>query len=218
MVVRQSKLYRLWKKGKYRPLSTKKAASLIAEFKQYVPEYCRIMRVQRDIPTYMTEAGVGMTNLRQLIRQFMLEKGWKCRCIRCREIGRAKKRTGKRAIGVIHYLASGGNEFFIAATVGDYIAGFCRLRFPSSSLRKEIDEESALVRELHVYGEAVEIGKKGKTQHTGIGKALLAKAEEICRTYYKKKLVVISGIGARGYYRKMGYKREGPYMVRRLGR
>ena len=40
------------------------------------------MRVQRDIPTRMTEAGVDRTNLRQYIH----EKGARCRCIRCREI------------------------------------------------------------------------------------------------------------------------------------
>jgi elongator complex protein 3 len=217
MVVRHSKLYRKWKAKKFRPLTTRQAAEMIAGFKQYVPPYCRIMRVQRDIPTYATEAGVGMTNLRQLIQGIMKKKGIECMCIRCREIGRQKRfPKGKKEINVMHYRASGGNEFFITAEIGGYIMGFCRLRFPSSFLRKEITESSALVRELHVYGKAVGIGKKGKVQHTGIGKALLSQAEEICRMYYKDKIVVISGIGAREYYRKLGYRQEGPYMVKRI--
>ena len=219
MVVKHSKLYNEWKKGRFKPLTTRKAALMIAEFKQYVPPYCRIMRVQRDIPTYATEAGVDMTNLRQLIQQIMEEEEIGCRCIRCREIGRQKKiPKGKGEINVMHYGASRGNEFFISAEKGGCILGFCRLRFPYEFLRKEITESSALVRELHVYGPAVVIGKKGKkaVQHTGVGKALLKKAEEICRMYYKDKLVVISGVGARGYYRKLGYRQEGHYMTKRI--
>jgi elongator complex protein 3 len=217
MVVRHSKLYRQWKAGKFKPLTTAKAAMLIARFKQFVPPFCRIMRVQRDIPTYATEAGVDMTNLRQLIHKILKKKKIKCMCIRCREIGRAKKPVkGKTELKVMHYLASGGNEFFISAEIGDYILGFCRLRFPSACLRKEITDSSALIRELHVYGPAVLIGKKGKIQHTGVGKALLKAAEKIARQYYKDKIVVISGIGARGYYRKLGYRKEGHYMVKKL--
>ena len=217
MVVKHSKLYRQWKKGKFRPLTTMQAAKMIAEFKQFVPPYCRIMRVQRDIPTYATEAGVGMTNLRQLIHEIMKKRRIRCSCIRCREIGRAEKPVnGRKEIRTMHYLASGGNEFFISAEIGDCIAGFCRLRFPSACLRKEITESSALVRELHVYGPAVMIGKKGRVQHTGVGRALLATAENIARQYYKDKIVVISGVGARGYYRKLGYRSEGPYMVKKI--
>ena len=198
-------------------MTTKQAAKLIAEFKQYVPEYCRIMRIQRDIPTFMTEAGVGRTNLRQYIDEEMKKKNIKCRCIRCREIGRAvKPPKGKVTMDAQHYIASGGNEFFISVEQGDYIVGFCRLRFPGSCLRKEITPDSALIRELHVYGQAAAIGKKGKTQHKGVGKALLKQAEHIARTYYKKKMVVISGIGVRGYYKKLGYRKEGPYMVKKL--
>ncbi len=215
MVVRNSKLYDDWKKGRFKPLSTAAAAKLIASFKRHVPEYCRIMRVQRDIPTYATEAGVGMTNLRQLIQREMAAKGIECRCIRCREIG-AKSPGGAHAIKVMHYPASGGIEFFISAEIGGYILGFCRLRFQSQQLRKEITESSALLRELHVYGPAVQIGGKGSVQHTGVGKALLAEAEKICRDYYKDKIVVISGVGARGYYRKLGYRNDGPYMSKHL--
>ena len=233
MVLKGTKLYNLWKKGKYKPLTAKKAAELITEFKKMVPEYCRISRVQRDIPTFMTEAGVEMTNLRQYIKGLMKKKGIKCRCIRCRE---PKQRKISKRIGIkmVHYEASNGNEFFISAedTKNDIILGFCRLRFPNRFLRKEINEDTALIRELHVYGEAAAIGKPQKSkisgkletslkfptngviQHKGIGKKLLKAAEETAKMYYKNKMVVISGIGARPYYAKLGYKKEGPYMVK----
>jgi elongator complex protein 3 len=98
----------------------------------------------------------------------------------------------------------------------DNIFGFCRLRFPSQSLKKEIAKDSALIRELHVYVSAAAIGKKGKIQHKGLGTKLLKKAEAIAVKNKKKKIVVISGIGVREYYRKLGYKNQGPYMVKKL--
>jgi elongator complex protein 3 len=138
----------------------------------------------------------------------------KCSCIRCREIGRVKGRKSKMIIRIIHYQASRGDEFFISAETKDCIAGFCRLRFPSAQLREEITKGSALVRELHVYGEAAEIGKMGKVQHRGLGIRLLNTAESLAKQSRKHKIVVISGIGARDYYKKQGYRKQGPYMVK----
>lgn len=216
MVLKGTKLFDLYKKNKFKPISTEQAASLIAEFKQFIPEYCRVMRVQRDIPPKQAEAGVDRSNLRQYVDEFMRQNKIKCRCIRCREIGRAKK-AGKPFIKVYLYNASKGKEFFISIEdkYGS-LYGFCRLRFPSQFLRKEITKASALIRELHVYGPAIEIGKKGKFQHKGLGKKLLKKAEELAKQNKKTKVVVISGVGVREYYRKMGYKRQGPYMAKLL--
>ncbi|MFC1752396.1 tRNA uridine(34) 5-carboxymethylaminomethyl modification radical SAM/GNAT enzyme Elp3 [Thermoproteota archaeon] len=228
MVVKGTKLYQQWKKKKFHALTTKKAAEIIIEFKKNVPEYVRIMRVQRDIPTYMTEAGVDKTNLRQLIQNEMKKKGVKCRCIRCREIGRADQAgltKAKTSTKIIMYNASRGIEFFIAEEKGDALLGFVRMRFPWKSLRKEITKDSALIRELHVYGETAGIGEKtarksdlqaGKTQHRGIGKKLLKRAEDIAKKHGLKKMVVISGIGVREYYKKLGYKKQGVYMVSRI--
>lgn len=224
MVLKGTKLYNLYKRGKYKPLTTEKAANLIAEFKKSVPSYARIMRIQRDIPTYATEAGVDRTNLRQYIEKIMKDKKIRCHCIRCREAGNylkgknIKKILKSIEIKSIYYEASKGTEFFISAEdfKNKILFGFCRLRFPSQFLRKEITEDSALIRELHVYGEAAAIGKKGSVQHHGLGKELLKMAEEIANTYYKNRIVVISGIGVRNYYRKLGYRQEGPYMVKKL--
>jgi len=222
MVLKGTALYDDWKKGKYKPLSTKEAAEMIADFKPSVPEYCRISRVQRDIPTFMTEDGVDRTNIRQYIDIVMKEKKIVCRCVRCREIGinlqKRKFTTKKIDILVREYDASHGKEFFISAedVENDVLFGLCRLRFPSESFSSEITSDSALIRELHVYGAAVSLGKKGAVQHTGIGKKLLKQAEQIAKQYNKHKVVVISGIGVRNYYAKLGYKKEGQYMVRVL--
>ncbi|MBW2987667.1 tRNA uridine(34) 5-carboxymethylaminomethyl modification radical SAM/GNAT enzyme Elp3 [Candidatus Woesearchaeota archaeon] len=214
MVVRGTELYEKWKKGEYNPLSTSDAAKLIANFKKYVPSYCRIMRVQRDIPSYQIDAGVKKTNLRQYIKKILEKNSIECKCIRCREP--KGKPMGRKQLKVVEYDASMGKEFFISIEDKNNIYGFCRLRFPSTSLRKEITGKSALVRELHVYGSALQVGGKGDVQHKGLGKQLLGCAEKICKKNNKNKIIVISGIGAREYYKKLGYKLEGPYMVKRL--
>ncbi len=220
MVLEGTKLYDLYKRGKYHPLNTKDAIEIIAKFKAEVPPYVRIMRVQRDIPTKMTIAGVDKTNLRQYVDKYMKEHNLKCRCIRCREAGRAKK-VEKVEIMVRPYDSSHGREFFISVedVKNDVLVGFCRLRFPSKSLRKEITKESALIRELHVYSPLVQIGKspvKGQMQHKGFGSMLLAKAESIAKDHGYKKMVVISGIGVKKYYSSLSYHKDGPYMSKIL--
>lgn len=226
MVMPGTKLYDDWKNGKFTPLTTAQAAELIAEMKRYVPEYCRIMRVQRDIPTYMTSSGVDRTNLRQYVGKLCKEKGIKCRCIRCREAGfntikNNNIKIENLKIKVTEYEASNGKEYFIAAedSENDVLFGYCRLRFPSQNLRKEITKDSALIRELHVYSLAVSIGKTSEDsfQHRGIGKKLMQKAEEIVKQNKKNKVVVIAGIGAKQYFSKLGYEHDGPYMSKTKG-
>ncbi|MFH0875443.1 MAG: tRNA uridine(34) 5-carboxymethylaminomethyl modification radical SAM/GNAT enzyme Elp3 [archaeon] len=216
MVMNGTALYELWKTGKYTPLTTQKAAEIISEFKRNVPYWMRIMRVQRDIPTNATIAGVDRTNLRQYVTALLKEKGIECKCIRCREPKSANINGYK--IFIEKYDASRGVEYFISVedSIRKTIYGFCRMRFPSQLLQKEITNDSALIRELHVYGQAAELGDSGSVQHRGLGKKLLKKAEEIAKANKKNKIVVISGVGVRSYYRKLGYKKEGPYMVKRL--
>jgi elongator complex protein 3 len=206
IITKGTKAYEMWEKGEFEPITTGQAAELIVKFKKYVPEYCRIQRIQRDISGKEIEAGVDMTNLRQHIHN-----GWNvtCRCIRCREVGRAKK-LGSVRLEVMEYNASEGKEYFISVVDEfDNLYGFCRLRFPSDR-----DDES-IVRELHVYSTAVNVGGKSEKsfQHRGLGKRLMAKAEELSKG---RKVVVISGIGVREYYRKIGYVREGFYMVKEV--
>jgi elongator complex protein 3 len=209
-------LYYQWKKGEFEPISTEEAAKMVSEFYTFCPEYCRIQRVQRDVPTKYWEAGVDRTNL----RQFTDEKyDVAPRDIRAREPKGQRVNWDKVEITVNEYAASGGTEFFISAEDmdNDFLIGFCRLRFPKEFLRSEITLTSALLRELHVYGTATAIGEEGMVQHKGWGRKLMAKAEEIAVSRGKNKMVVISGVGVKEYYKhKLGYEKEGVYMVKSL--
>jgi len=216
MVFKGTKLYDLWKKGKYKPLNTEKAAKLIAEFKEKIPLYCRVLRIQRDIPSYQNVAGVDVTNFRQLIHEKYKPK---CRCIRCREPGNKKIDWNKVKILRKDYEASNGTEIFISAedVKNDLLLGFCRLRIPYKSFRKEIGKNSAGIRELHVYGILTPLRKKGKIQHKGLGRNLLLRAEKIAKEEFGvKKLLIISGVGVKEYYKKFGYKKDNAYMSKKL--
>ena len=216
MIFPGTEMHELFKQGKYKEVTTKEAAEIISEFKRSVERYCRIMRVQRDIPPKFSEGGVDRSNLRQYVDELCRKKGIKCKCIRCREIGRNDKIIDDN-IYVDEFNANDGKEFFIS--IGkEPLIGFIRLRFPSQSLRKEITKNSAIIRELHVYSSALKVGSKGEGyQHKGYGKILMDKAEEICRKNGKKKLIVISGIGVKDYYiSKLGYEKDGVYVSKIL--
>ncbi|MFH1771114.1 MAG: tRNA uridine(34) 5-carboxymethylaminomethyl modification radical SAM/GNAT enzyme Elp3 [archaeon] len=216
LVMSGTALYVDYRKGIYKPLETKKAAEMIVEMKKIVPKYCRIMRVQRDIPTKVTTAGVDRTNLRQYVEKLQLEKGVVCNCIRCREI-KLDRVKGTPKLEIIEYDASKGKEFFISFVEdNDKILGFVRLRFVGQSLRSEITKNSAIIRELHIYGAALGLNEKGLVQHMGLGKQLVEKAEEIAKKHKRDKILVISGVGVKEYYRKLGYVDDGPYVSKEL--
>jgi elongator complex protein 3 len=226
LVVPGTQLYEMWKGGKYFPYGTETAARVIADATKYFPKYVRVMRVQRDIPVKLIAAGVKHSNLAQLVEQKLHARNEKCNCIRCREAGLAKIKHGKEAKNAklcrIDYSASAGLEIFLSFEdeKQDLLVGFCRLRIPSKTVhRKEITPATAIVRELHVYGEEVAIGteKEGAHQHKGFGSKLLAEAERIARNEFgKNKLAVISGVGVREYYYKRGYSLDGPYVSKKL--
>ncbi len=213
-------LYGLWKLGKFTPINLEEAADIISEAKRFIPRYCRVMRIQRDIPTKVTAAGVNKTNLRQYVEEALHKKGIKCNCIRCREPREREINLDKVKISYEEYDASLGKEIFISAneTDKDILLGFVRLRIPYKPFRKEITPNSAGIRELHVYGAATALDKEGEVQHKGLGKELMKKAEEIAREKYDiQKLLVISGIGVKEYYRNLGYKKDGVYVSKLLG-
>lgn len=207
--------------GKFTPIVTEQAADIISEIMGDIPTYCRLMRVQRDIPTYRTTAGVSRTNLRQYVDKMMLEKNIVSRDIRARESGRKKpiKEIDVKLV-VEEFEASGGKEFFISFedVNNDILYGFCRLRFPGQQLRSEFTKTTAIIRELHVYGSAIGLGDDdtASSQHKGYGKKLLLKAEQIAKENGYDKMLVISGVGVREYYKKAGYVLQGPYMSKSL--
>jgi elongator complex protein 3 len=207
MVMPGTELYKDYKAGKYKPLNTDQAADLIAEAMKYIPEYCRVMRVQRDIPTFMTTAGVKKTNLRQYVENILKKRGIIQRDIRSRQI--RNQEIKKPEIKKITYNASQGKEIFLSMEENNKLIGFLRLR---------ITKDKAIVRELHVYSPTAKIGEKHKKshQHKGFGKKLLKQAEKIAKKEKKTKLIIISGIGVKEYYKKLGYKKQGVYMIKSL--
>jgi elongator complex protein 3 len=218
MVIEGTELYDLWQKKEYEPITTENAAKILVDAKKFIPKYCRVMRVQRDIPTTMISAGVDRTNLRQYVAKLLKEKKVSCKCIRCREPKGREVDFSKVEIKRLDYSASGGKEVFLSAEVGDVLLGFCRLRIPFKPFRPEITKTSAGIRELHVYGTAVPVGEKGMAvQHKGLGKKLMLEAERIAKEEFNcDKMLVISGIGVREYYKKLGYKKDGVYVSKRL--
>jgi elongator complex protein 3 len=217
LVTPGSEIESLWKEGKYSPYAENELIDLIAYAKSLIPEYTRLQRIQRDIPAKLIVAGSKHSNFRQLAKDRLKESGKRCRCIRCREIGRAPS-PAESAIQVLEYDCCGGTEHFISAVADDSLIGFARLRFPSMTYRIGL-ESAALLRELHVYGSLVPVGKDAEAeewQHREFGKALLARAEEIARAAGYRRLAIMSGIGVRPYYRRQGYERRGPYMIREV--
>jgi elongator complex protein 3 len=217
LVTPGSEIEALWQDGKYSPYPEDELIDLIAYAKSLIPEYTRLQRIQRDIPAKLIVAGSKHSNFRQLAKDRLTASGKSCRCIRCREIGRAPS-LAESEIRVIAYDCCGGKEQFISAVSGDSLIGFTRLRFPSRTFRPEL-EDAALLRELHVYGSLVPVGKDAESeewQHREYGKALLARAEDIARSAGFRRIAIMSGIGVRPYYRRQGYERRGPYMSKDL--
>ncbi len=220
LVLPGTPLYAQWKSGAYKPLTVEETADIIAEAKRFIPKWCRIMRIQRDIPSTVIASGPIKTNLRQEVEALCKKRNIQCQCIRCRESGR--KKVENPEITVEEYNSSKGKEFFISIEdkKNNGLVGFCRLRFPSQQLRKEMTEKTAIIRELHVFSQALplkENPKENSQQHRGYGKQLMLKAEALSKERKKDKVVVIAGIGVKEYYiKKLGYKKDGPYVSKLL--
>lgn len=223
LVTEGTKLYDLWKRGEYQALSSEDAAVLIAGIKRNMPPWVRLQRIQRDIPVKHIVDGVIKSNVRQLSGDILKESELHCRCIRCREIGHkllqgATSDPVAVAMSMEKMRVCGGEEHFLSFEDRsiDALIGFLRLRFPCKPHREEL-QDAAIVRELHVYGRMVPIGSHDDAwQHHGYGRELLTCAEETASGAGYRKIAVISGVGAREYYRKLGYVPDGPYMSKRL--
>ena len=225
LVTKGSELYDMWQEGTYSPYTDEEAVDLIFEIKKILPKWVRTMRIQRDIPSTLIEAGVQKSNLGELVYNKLDEQNINCQCIRCREIGHKKTNENYTLddfkLFSESYTACGGEETFISIEDKneESIAGFLRFRLPSENIfRPEITEKTALIRELHVYGNMIQIGNKNPSigQHTGFGERLLKEAENLAINNNKDEIAIISGIGSRNYYRKFGYERKGPYMAKKL--
>ena len=215
LVVRGSELERWYRDSRYQPYSDEEMIDLLIAIKALIPKYVRISRLMRDIPSKFIVAGCRDLALRGTIRRKMGEKGIRCSCIRCREFGHRLRdgwTIGEPWLNRMDYETLGGREVFLSYEDGnETLFGLLRLR---------INGEKAVVRELHVFGPEVPLGGRLEraAQHHGLGEMLLREAERIAsREFTADKLSVLSGVGARGYYRSLGYDLEGCYMVKGLG-
>lgn len=224
VVVKDAEIYDWWKKKKYTPYDQETLNKTLIACKKQVPEYVRITRTIRDIPTTSIYAGNMKANLRQDILETMKKEGTPCVCIRCREPRRNSDAVDDATLITRTYETRGGTELFISFESPDKktLYGFIRLRLPQNpnkNLIKKLPElkGAALIRELHVYGPVIPIDSKdGKVQHRGLGKKLMEAAETISQEKGYKKIAVISGIGVRKYYEKIGYSLQGTYMTKNL--
>jgi elongator complex protein 3 len=223
MVVAGTVLEQWFKEGRYQPYDADDTVILMADIKALVPPYVRISRVLRDIPPQYIVGGLK-ESVRSTVKEVMASRGDDCQCIRCREYGhrlKAKWKVGEPRLARLDYEASGGREIFLSfEDERGTLFGLLRLRIENNPPDVFADVPSvALVRELHVFGSEVALGKhEDKTaQHQGLGKALLAEAERIAREEFKAgKMAVLSGVGARQYYAEQGYELESAYMVKNL--
>jgi elongator complex protein 3 len=167
--------------------------------------------------------GSKQSHLRVVVQQEMKKRGWQCSCIRCREVRSEQVDPALLTIDDYVYETDATTEHFLQyLTPTGKVAGFLRLSLPHADvLRDEILDElhgCAMVRELHIYGPALELGSNdsGKAQHSGLGRRLAEHAMQIARHSGYKRMAVISAIGTREYYRKLGFEFDGLYMIKAI--
>ena len=231
-LVRQAPLYDIWEQGNYHPYSTDDLVQLIADIKPTIPEYSRVNRVVRDIPSDYIVAGSKRSSLRQDVHAELAARGQRCRCVRCREIrGQAVDIEALQMNDFVYQPADSEEHFISFSTLDDQLAGYLRLSLPSASTSQgRIDTRNqlyslipelkgaALIREVHIYGQSLEVGTdlSGAAQHSGLGTALLEKAVELARKEGYKQIAVIAAVGTRLYYEKRGFKRSALYMTKEI--
>jgi len=216
-LVKESPLYSWYKKKKFKPYSKEKLIKLLIEIKKEIPYYVRIERIIRDIPSeYVIAGGVKTSNLREVVQKEMDQK---CKCIRCREIKESYDPKEKPYLFRQDYNASDGKEIFLSFENKKRTRLYALLRLRlASEIVIPVLKNSAIIREIHTYGQMVPVSQKIKAaQHKGLGKKLIKQAEKIAkREFGSNKIVVISGIGVRDYFRKLGYKLKDTYMIKLL--
>lgn len=218
-------LYDHFLAGAYQPYTEGQLVQLLADVKPTIPPYTRINRLFRDIPAHHIQAGVKLSNLRQVVQEELAARGKRCGCIRCREIRRRDVQPEQLTLQSYHYATDLTEEIFLHFVTNErysergLIAGFLRLslpRSPQAGSRAFLDEiaHSALIREVHVYGPALSIGdeKPGAAQHSGLGSQLLDAARQISREAGFDRLSVIAATGTRGYYAARGFTLGELYM------
>jgi elongator complex protein 3 len=224
-------LYDKWQDGVYQPYDETTLMQLVSDCKAIIPPYCRVNRVTRDIPAPNIVAGNTKANLRQLVQRQMRDQQRICRCIRCREVRREPVDPALLRWETLVYPTDVSREYFLSAlTPSSRLAGFLRLSLPKRGSRVQLalsgrrggvfDEigDCAMIRQVQVYGPALAVGSDsdGEAQHTGIGRRLIQRAQEIARSEGYRRLTVIAATGTRDYYSRWGFELDELYMALNL--
>jgi elongator complex protein 3 len=221
-LLENAELYLHWQRGEYKPYTTEQLVDLLADLKATIPDYCRVNRVIRDIPSTNVVEGNKRTSLRMDVHARMHERGQRCRCIRCREVrGKAVDAAQLKLQDMVYTTDHAEEHFLSFVTAEDKLAGFLRLSLPHPNAP---DTEladlrgAALIREVHVYGQSLEVGAEqaGAAQHIGLGTRLLEAAQQAAASAGYSRMAVIAAVGTRNYYAGRGYTRGETYMVKEL--
>ena len=222
-LLKEAPLYKKYLRGEYKPYNKEKLIKLLIEIKQKIPYWCRIQRIIRDISAKdIVEGGVKISNLREIAQDRMAKMNLRCKCIRCREIRNNYDPKEKIYLFREDYEASQGREIFLSFENKKRSKLFALLRLRINRETEEIPfvvlKKSAIIREIHTYGVTTPVGEKPlSAQHKGLGKRLIKEAEKIAKGEFGlKKIVAISGIGVREYFRKFNYRLENTYMAKRI--
>ena len=228
-LIKETELYDRWLAGDYAPYSQDELVALLADVKPTIPPYTRVNRLFRDIPAHHIQAGVKLGNLRQVVHDELMRRGQRCGCIRCREVKRREIDPTALVLKDYAYETDLTHEHFLSFetaasdTKPVLIAGFLRLSLPQRApdgsplgSRAFLEEivDSAMIREIHVYGPALSLGKEsdGQAQHSGLGTRLMDRARQISKAAGFKRISVISAIGTREYYADRGFELGELYM------
>lgn len=216
-----TELYDHWRQGDYQPYPEETLLDLIADLKTTVPRYCRINRIIRDIPSTYVVAGNKNTSLRQDIQHEMKKRGTHCSCIRCREVrGKPIDPETLEFNDLVYHPADAEEHFLSYNTPDDKLAGFLRLSLPDNTHSTGMADlvDAAIIREVHVYGQSLEVGevRDGIAQHSGLGTNLIEEAESLAKDKGYQRLAVIAAVGTRAYYASRGFKPSEHYMVKAL--
>jgi elongator complex protein 3 len=221
-LLENAELYQHWQRGEYRPYNTDELVALLADIKPGIPRYCRVNRVIRDIPSTHVVAGNRNTSLRLDAQRELRRRGQRCQCVRCREVRGRPVDPAALAFHDLTYPADCADEHFLSFdTPDDRLAGFLRLSLPGPDAPAtglpDLDG-AAIVREVHVYGQSLEVGEEqpGAAQHIGLGTRLLEEAGRIAFERGYRRMAVIAAVGTRGYYAGRGFRMGARYMVKEL--
>lgn len=219
-LIGSAELMQYFKKGLWHPYSYEELLDVLSHCLLHTPEYCRLTRVIRDIPSTDIVEGNKLTNFRQIAEQKLLKAGEKSKDIRSREIKNEQFASDEVRLEKVIYSTPVSTEIFLQYVVTDdsqvaddskkdrtKIIAFLRLSLPTVMNFIPELQDAAIIREVHVYGRVVDVGAQAdeKAQHLGLGTKLIAVAKEIAEKKKYKKLAVISAIGTREYYRSRGF-------------